>query len=201
MLQAVVCGYLGADAECKTEQGREFTTFRVAHSDRWVDANQQTHESTTWVDCIMSGHPNVAEYLKQGTLVYVSGHVKLRAYSSEKVRAFVAGMTISVVTVELLGGGSDAVPRRLYDKAGIMHEVRKYYYTDTPGEVLTNGRGREFAVDDNGWVFPMEEAQKQMQEQGAQWQGLDKSGASAADDSSQENGESKKPKSNKTTTK
>ena len=110
-------------------------------------------------------------------------------------------MTISVVTVELLGGGSDAVPRRLYDKAGIMHEVRKYYYTDTPGEVLTNGRGREFAVDDNGWVFPMEEAQKQMQEQGAQWQGLDKSGASAADDSSQENGESKKPKSNKTTTK
>lgn len=201
MLQAIVCGYLGADAECKTEQGREFTTFRVAHSDRWVDANQQTHESTTWVDCIMSGHPNVAEYLKQGTLVYVSGHVKLRAYSSEKVRAFVAGMTISVVTVELLGGGSDAVPRRLYDKAGIMHEVRKYYYTDTPGEVLTNGRGREFAVDDNGWVFPMEEAQKQMQEQGAQWQGLDKSGASAADDSSQENGESKKPKSNKTTTK
>ena len=201
MLTAIVCGYLGADAERKTEQGREFTTFRVAHSDRWVDANQQTHESTTWVDCIMSGHPNVAEYLKQGTLVYVSGHVKLRAYSSEKVRAFVAGMTISVVTVELLGGGSDAVPRRLYDKAGIMHEVRKYYYTDTPGEVLTNGRGREFAVDDNGWVFPMEEAQRQMQEQGAQWQGLDKSGASAADDSSQESTESKKTKSNKTTTK
>ena len=201
MLQAIVCGYLGADAERKTEQGREFTTFRVAHSDRWVDANQQTHESTTWVDCIMSGHPNVAEYLKQGTLVYVSGHVKLRAYSSEKVRAFVAGMTISVVTVELLGGGSDAVPRRLYDKAGIMHEVRKYYYTDTPGEVLTNGRGREFAVDDNGWVFPMEEAQKQMQAQGAQWQGLDKSDASAADGSEPSGSESKNTKSNKTTTK
>ena len=201
MLQAIVCGYLGADAECKTEQGREFTTFRVAHSDRWTDANQQTHESTTWVDCIMSGHPNVAEYLKQGTLVYVSGHVKLRAYSSEKVRAFVAGMTISVVTVELLGGGSDAVPRRLYDKAGVMHEVRKYYFTDTPGEVLTNGRGREFAVDDNGWVFPMEEALQQMQAQGAQWQGLDKSGTSAAEDSSQESTDSKKTKSNKPTTK
>lgn len=201
MLQAIVCGYIGADAECKTEQGREFTTFRVAHSDRWVDANQQTHESTTWVDCIMSGHPNVAEYLKQGALVYVSGHVKLRAYSSEKMRAFVAGMTISVVTVELLGGGSDTVPRRLYDKAGVMHEVRKYYYTDTPGEVLTNGRGKEFAVDDNGWVFPMEEAQRQMQEQGAQWQGLDKSGASAADDSSQENTDSKSTKSNKKNTK
>lgn len=201
MLQAIVCGYLGADAECKSEQGREFTTFRVAHSDRWVDANQQTHESTTWVDCIMSGHPNVAEYLKQGTLVYVSGHVKLRAYSSEKVRAFVAGMTISVVTVELLGGGSDAVPRRLYDKAGIMHEVRKYYYTDTPGEVLTNGRGKEFAVDDNGWVFPMEEAQRQMQAQGAQWQGLDKPDAAAADSSSQESAESKSTKSNKKSTK
>lgn len=191
MLQAIVCGYLGADAECKTEQGREFTTFRVAHSDRWVDANKQTHENTTWVDCIMSGHPNVVEYLKQGTLVYVSGHVKLRAYSSEKMRAFVAGMTISVVTVELLGGGSDAVPRRLYDKAGIMHEVRKYFYTDTPGEVLTNGRGKEFAVDDNGWVFPMEEAQQQMQAGGAQWQMLDKLDASAADGSEQSASESK----------
>lgn len=201
MLQAVVCGYLGADAECKTEQGREFTTFRVAHSDRWTDANQQTHESTTWVDCIMSGHPNVAEYLKQGTLVYVSGHVKLRAYSSEKARAFVAGMTISVVTVELLGGGSDSVPRRLYDKAGVMHEVRKYYFTDTPGEVLTNGRGKEFAVDDNGWVFPMEEAQQQILAQGAQWQGSVLHDASAADDSSQESTDSKKTKSNKRATK
>lgn len=201
MLQAIVCGYLGADAECKTEQGREFTTFRVAHSDRWVDANQQTHESTTWVDCIMSGHPNVAEYLKQGTLVYVSGHVKLRAYSSEKVRAFVAGMTISVVTVELLGGGSDAVPRRLYDKAGVMHEVKKYYFTDTPGEVLTNGRGREFAVDDNGWVFPMEVAQQQIAAQAAQWQGSVLHDASAADGSEPDGSESKKTKSNKTTTK
>lgn len=197
MLQAIVCGYLGADAECKTEQGREFTTFRVAHSDRWTDANQQTHESTTWVDCIMSGHPNVAEYLKQGTLVYVSGHVKLRAYSSEKVRAFVAGMTISVVTVELLGGGADAVPRRLYDRAGVMHDVRKYYYTDTPGEVLTNGRGKEFAVDDNGWVFPMEVAQQQMQAQDAQQQSEAKLEATSADGSQQTATESETAKSNK----
>ena len=195
MLQAIVCGYLGADAECKTEQGREFTTFRVAHSDRWTDANQQTHESTTWVDCIMSGHPNVAEYLKQGTLVYVSGHVKLRAYSSEKVRAFVAGMTISVVTVELLGGGSDAVPRRLYDKAGVMHDVKKYYYTDAPGEILTNGRGREFAVDDNGWVFPMEVAQQQMQAQAAQQQSESQPDATANDGTSQSAEESKPAKS------
>lgn len=201
MLQAIVCGYLGADAECKTEQGREFTTFRVAHSDRWVDADKQTHESTTWVDCIMSGHPNVAEYLKQGTLVYVSGHVKLRAYSSEKVRAFVAGMTISVVTVELLGGGSDAVPRRLFDRAGVMHDVKKYYFTDAPGEILTNGRGKEFAVDDNGWVFPMEIAQQQMQAQDAQQQSQGQPDASAAGGSSQDSAESKNTNSNKKTTK
>lgn len=197
MLVGIVCGYLGADAECKSENGREFTTFRVAHSDRWVDADKQTHESTTWVDCIMSGHPNVAEYLKQGTLVYVSGHVKLRAYSSEKVRAFVAGMTISVVTVELLGGGSDAVPRRLFDRAGVMHDVKKYYFTDAPGEILTNGRGREFAVDDNGWVFPMEVAQQQMQAQDAQQQSQGQPDTTAADDSKQTTTESKSTKSNK----
>lgn len=197
MLVGIVCGYLGADAECKSENGREFTTFRVAHSDRWVDADKQTHESTTWVDCIMSGHPNVAEYLKLGTLVYVSGHVKLRAYSSEKVRAFVAGMTISVVTVELLGGGSDAVPRRLFDRSGVMHDVKKYYFTDAPGEILTNGRGREFAVDDNGWVFPMEVAQQQMQAQDAQQQSQGQPDTTAADDSKQTTTESKSTKSNK----
>lgn len=163
MLQTIVCGYLGADAEAKNENGNEFITFRVAHTDRWKDATGVQKESTQWVDCIMSGKPNVFEWLKQGTLVYVVGHTRLRCYSSAHQRAFVAGITISVITIELLGGAGDAVPRRLYSQDGVMHDVQKFFHTDCPGEVLTNGRGKQFAVDDNGWVFPLEQAQSMMQ--------------------------------------
>lgn len=164
MFQSIVCGYLGADAEAKDENGNVFITFRVAHTDRWKDTAGNQKESTQWIDCIMSGHPAVFDYLKQGTLVYVSGHARLRCYSSAAARSFVAGCTISVVTLELLGGSGDAVPRRLFSHDGKQHDVQKFFHTDCPGEVLTNGRGKEFAVDDNGWVLPMEDAQQQMQQ-------------------------------------
>lgn len=164
MLQATIAGYLGADAETKSENGKEFTTFRVAHSERWTDGNGQARESTQWVDVIMTGRPNVAAYLKGGTLVYVSGHARLRCYSSEKARGFVAGLTISAVHIELLGGKTDAVPRRLYDNDGVMHEVNKYYHTNMAGGILMNQRGDRFAVDDNGWVLPMQEAPSDVQQ-------------------------------------
>lgn len=163
MLQSFVIGYLGADAEVKGENGKEFTTFRVAHSERWKGADGVEHDTTQWVDVILNGKHNVVEYLKAGTLVYAAGHCKLRCYSSEKARGFIAGVTISAVTIELLGGQSDLVPKKLYSTDGKMHDIFKYYYCqDTRGEVLTNGRGKEYAVDDNGWVLPLEQAQAQV---------------------------------------
>lgn len=164
MLQATICGYLGADATVKNENGREFTTFRVAHTDRWTDAAGQTKETTQWIDVILGGRPAVVSYLKAGTLVYVSGHTRLRCYSSEKARGFVAGMTISAVHIELLGGKTDPVPRRLYDSDGAIHDVIKYFHTDAPGTILMNQRGDRFAVDDNGWVLPMADAPADVQQ-------------------------------------
>lgn len=164
MLQASVCGYLGADAEVKCVNGQEFTTCRVAHTDRWKDQDGQTHESTLWIDLTINGRPNVVNYLKQGTMVYAAGHVKLRCYSSEKARGFVAGMTISVVTIELLGGNSDAVPARLYDNAGNMVDVVKYYHCELSGAQLTNGRGKSFISDDNGWILPLQQAPTEVQQ-------------------------------------
>lgn len=164
MLQASVCGYLGADAEVKSVNGQEFTTCRVAHTDRWKDQSGQTHESTQWVDLTLNGRPAVVDYLKQGTLVYAAGHVKLRCYSSEKARGFVAGLTISVVTIELLGGNSDVVPARLYDSAGNMVDVTKYYHCELSGAQLTNGRGKLFVSDDNGWILPIQQAPTEVQQ-------------------------------------
>lgn len=168
MLQAKVIGYLGADAETKSENGREFTTCRVAHTDRWTDPSGQTKETTQWVDVIWNGRPNVAEYLKKGVQVYIEGYAKLRCYSSAAAHGFVAGIQISPTSLELLGGSTDKIPSRLYTAEGQQVDVAKYYHCELAGGVLTNGRGREYVVDDHGWILTREDydayiAQQQQQ--------------------------------------
>lgn len=155
MLISTVIGNVGADAQVKNKDGREFITFRVAHNDVWTDQAGQEHSSTIWVDCIMNGKPKVAEFIKAGTQVYISGRTSVRIYSSEKDRCMKAGITINVNSVQLLGGINDDVPRHLYDEHGAQHDVRKWYLTDVKGCVLMSQRGDKFEVDKKGWVQPM----------------------------------------------
>lgn len=155
MLQATIIGNVGADAQFKEESGRKFTTFRVAHNDTFTDQSGVQHTSSIWVDCILNDHPKVAEFIKAGQLVYVSGHLKTRVYSSEKDRCMKAGLSISVQRIELLGGSSDLVPSRLYDKDGVQHDVAKWFLTNVKDTTLVSQRGAQFSVDKNGWIQPM----------------------------------------------
>lgn len=161
MLAVTCIGHLGSDAEFKQSNGREFTTFRVAHTDRWTDDAGQVHENTTWVDCIMSGKPNVIEYLKKGQMVFVTGSCTLRVYSSQKDRCMKAGMQINVRQIELLGGKSDEIPSTLYDaNTGAQVEVKKWFQIPSlvrdeqqPEWVPLVSRSQErFIADRNGWV-------------------------------------------------
>lgn len=152
MLQTTIIGNVGADAQFQSKDGREFVTFRVAHNDVWTDQAGQQHSSTIWVDCIINGKPKVAEFIKAGTQVFVSGRTSVRVYSSEKDRCMKAGITINVNSVQLLGGVNDEVPRRLYDQNGAQHDVEKRYLTDVKSTTLKNVKGDEFLVDPNGWV-------------------------------------------------
>ena len=154
MLQTTVIGNVGADAQFQSKDGRDFVIFRVAHNDVWTDQAGQQHSSTIWVDCIMNGKPKVAEFIKAGTQVFISGRTSVRVYSSEKDRCMKAGITINVDTVQLLGGINDEVPRRLYDDHGAQHDVKKWYLTDVKSTTLKNVKGDEFLVDPNGWVSP-----------------------------------------------
>lgn len=161
MLQTMVIGHLGADAECKNENGREFVVFRVAETDRWTDAAGQKHETTTWIDCILNGKPKVFDWLKKGQLVYASGPMSTRVYSSAKDKCMKAGITINVRQIELLGSRADDIPSRLYSEDGTQEVIiDKYYYapqmvrdTSLPEAlILVSKAGERFTADRRGFV-------------------------------------------------
>jgi len=165
MLQGFLIGHLGGNAECKTLNGKEFVTFRVAHTNKWTDDDGNVHEETTWVDCILTGNPTVIKYLVKGQLVFVAGTQTLRIYSSKKDRCMKAGLTINVRQVELLGGKVDEVPSVLYNPAdNSSHDVRKYYYAhdfvneENPSATteLVSRSNERFVVDGGGWVQKLE---------------------------------------------
>lgn len=166
MLQALLIGHLGGDAEVKTKDGREFVTFRVAHSERWTDQNDQSHENTIWVDCILDGRPKVVEFLKRGTIVCVTGAAMTRLYSSAKDRCMKAGLQVRVLSVNLIGAKPDAIPSRLYStEDGREFVVNKYFQCpelvrDKKGVEwypVVSRSGDRFVVDRNGWIQKYEE--------------------------------------------
>lgn len=168
MLQVTCIGHIGSDAEFKQANGREFITFRIAHTDRWTDDAGQVHENTMWVDCIMNGKPAVFEYLKKGQQVFVNGSATLRVYSSAKDRCMKAGLTINVRQIELLGGKSDAVPTVLFNATtGEQVDIVKFFNAaslvrsaDAPEYVPLVSRSQaRFVADRNGWVSPFNEEQ------------------------------------------
>lgn len=156
MFQVYAIGNLGSDAQVKTHQGNEFTTFRIAHNDRWKGQDGSEHSSTTWIDCTLQGRPGVVDYLKAGAIVAVVGTAQLRTYSSPKDRCIKAGITVSCRTVELVGGKVDAVPSRLIDVNGVIHTIDKYFYcSDAKNEHLFTMNGSEFFCNKHGFVKPV----------------------------------------------
>lgn len=155
MLQVTLIGNLGGNAEVKVADGREFVTFRVAHNESYTDAQGNKVDKTQWIDCTMNctnGRPGILPYLVAGTMVCVMGSLSTRVYSSEKDRCMKAGVTIHIQRIELLGGQSDMIPRRLYDEDGVQVDVVKYYRVNKKICSLMDTKGRVFAVDKNGWV-------------------------------------------------
>lgn len=107
MLNAIIIGHLGADAVLQNANGKEFVSFRVAHSEKFTDSEGQQKEQTTWVDCLISGKPAVTPYLLKGTMVYVQGAISLRVYDSAKYHCKMAGISCRVRDVQLLSAKQD----------------------------------------------------------------------------------------------
>lgn len=167
MLQSIVIGNLGADVEFHSEQGSEFITFKVAHTDRYPDAQGNQIEETVWISCVMNGRAEkLRPYLVKGQKVCVIGDTSVRTYHSKKMQRLVAGVNLFVRSIELVGGRGDDVPRYLFTEDGVQHNVTKFYYCDTAkGKSLYDRSGVAYQVDKKGWITPVTPTQDSNQEQ------------------------------------
>lgn len=174
MFKIEVIGNLGADAEVKTSQGNKFVTMRIAHTEKWKDAQGNEQRRTIWVDATMNDPDSpILPYLKQGVKVFVRGNASLRVYSSPKDRMMKAGAQVSVREIELVGGQSEEVPRQLIDPAnGQLFETEKYYWIPRDNKsmkkdeiyTLVDQRGGQFIMNKAGFVSPMPEETSQSEQ-------------------------------------
>lgn len=131
MIKMEIIGNLGADAEVKVYNGNKFVSFRVAHTDKWVD--QQTgviSTQTTWVSCSLNGDGGaLTPYLKKGTKVFVRGTPSFVTYSSPKTHKFETGVNLFVREIELC--------------AGHQEQEQNTSTTQTPTNTATNTEGKK----------------------------------------------------------
>lgn len=162
MQKKIIVGNLGADAELKRENGREFVSMSIANTERRKKDDGTYEEKTSWVSATLNGDGgNLLQYLKKGARVYAYGDYSVRMYHSEKQRALVAGVNLYIRDIELISTNVDAVPRDLYDINGAAHRIVKLYWCqDTVSAELYDRNGVAYHVDEKGFVYPPQPVQQ-----------------------------------------
>lgn len=105
MNQTIISGNIGQDATIKDFEGQSAINFSVAVSEKWKNKQGEKQERTTWIACVMwkpSEKTSIAQYLKKGTKVLVTGESGAEAYNDKEGKA-IAKLTLKVSNVEFIG--------------------------------------------------------------------------------------------------
>lgn len=104
MIETIMIGNIGQDAKVVRNNGNEFVSFSVAHTDRFKErATGQVVEDTTWVSVTMDGNGgNLLPYLTKGKVVCLRGRLKARPNNTGNGVWY----NMSNPRVDLVGGGN-----------------------------------------------------------------------------------------------
>lgn len=108
--KTLVVGHLGQDPQMRyTPTGVPVTSFSVATTRRWSNANGEQQEKTTWfrVTCWRKLAELAAQYLQKGRLVLVEGDVDAQAFT-DKQGNLRASLELTATTVRFLGSRADS---------------------------------------------------------------------------------------------
>lgn len=82
MLQLEIIGNLGADAEVKAINEREYISMRVASTTKFKDKSE-----TTWVSVLYRRSDALLPYLTKGASVYVCGELNVSVWQNRDGQA------------------------------------------------------------------------------------------------------------------
>jgi single-strand DNA-binding protein len=87
--KVMVIGNVGRDPEMRyIPSGKPVTSFSVATSRGWMDADGERHEETEWFSVVAWG--NLAEickqHLRKGQQVYIEGRLQTRSWEDHEGR-------------------------------------------------------------------------------------------------------------------
>lgn len=99
MVELVLIGYLGADAQSVNSNGKTFYSFKVCDNRKVGDK-----EESQWYGCTLNKcSDNLLRYLKKGQLVYLRGLPRYRMYDSSVHRCKMIAVDVMVNDIQLLG--------------------------------------------------------------------------------------------------
>jgi len=103
-----IIGHVAADAETRNAGGTPVVSWRVGVSAFKKDGETQWFSCSWWGDRAVK----VAEYIRKGDAIDVTGEVSLRTYPKRDGSGDAVSLEIRVSDVCLLGGKRDAQPQR-----------------------------------------------------------------------------------------
>lgn len=100
-----IIGFLGKDAEVKDFNNDQVINFSVAVTESYKDKNGIKQTKSTWYEVSKWGsNTAIAQYLKKGTQVLVTGKPNARIWTKDGGEHNII-LTIQAQNIQLLGGG------------------------------------------------------------------------------------------------
>lgn len=111
--KVMIIGHLGRDPELRyTPSGRPVTSFSVATSRTWTNADGERREETEWFNVVAWG--SLAEickqHLRKGQQVYIEGRLQTRGWEDEEGRKHYRTELVAQEMI-LLGGAAPSPPQ------------------------------------------------------------------------------------------
>ena len=115
-------GHLGADAEVRESNGRKYTTFRLCST-----IKRKGQEISTWISAVYHGD-GVAQYLKRGTHVLISGEGLVSLYDGKAGKG--VDVSVNVDSLQLLSAKQSDEPKPITDTRIFKDEPQAQPQTD-----------------------------------------------------------------------
>ena len=117
--RAQLIGNLGRDPELRsTPSGKSVCTISVATTESYKNSNGEWQDNTEWHRVILWDRlaDVAAQYLKQGSKVFIEGRIKTRSYEQEGITKYTT--EIVAINMIMMGSGSGSGSGDSYPSAG-----------------------------------------------------------------------------------